>query len=386
VDTTPIADAAGFCDLHAHSTASDGTDTPTQLAEHASAVGLKALALTDHDTTRGQAECAAACQRLGVEFVPGIEVSADVHAITAPPANARPILHILGLFIRPDDPTLRALCDRQLALRNEHAPRILDELAKLGMPVTIEEVTAFSGGEVIGRMHIANAMIARGYVGSMAEAKKYLGRHGPIQPRREFVPPADAIGAIHAAGGLAILAHPVRLECPSKDDLCAAVRRLKDLSLDGLETLHSEHTPEDTGCYTRLAQELDLLVSGGSDYHGANKPRVLLGSQRTALRCAAGAPRAARRWPRLACECWRPTGRPGAASLLRSPDHVSQSRARVQPTRGTLTRPGGVRRLRAQAPARSSPSSPPTPAPTGRRAGPARCTPRVRRPRGVSYR
>jgi predicted metal-dependent phosphoesterase TrpH len=147
------------------------------------------------------------------------------------------------------------------------------------MPVTMEEVTAFSGGEVVGRMHIANALIARGHVATMGEAKKWLGRHGPIQPKREFIPPADAINAIHAAGGLAILAHPVRLECPDGTELRAAVRRLKDLGLDGLETLHSEHEPQDTALYTQISQELGLLVSGGSDYHGTNKPKVGLASE-----------------------------------------------------------------------------------------------------------
>ena len=278
MDTRRI-DRSGFCDLHSHSTASDGTDSPTRLAHNAARVGLRALALTDHDTVAGLAECSVACATLGIEFVPGIEVSANVRAITNPAPDARPILHILGLFVRPDAAGLRALCDRQLSLRNEHVPRILECLGGMGMPVTLEEVAACSGGEVLGRMHIANAMIARGYVSSMGEARRYLGRHGPIQPLREFIPPADAIAGIHAAGGLAVLAHPVRLECPDDEDLRAAVRRLKELGLDGLETLHSEHAPEDTALYTQLAQELDLLVSGGSDYHGANKPKITLGSQ-----------------------------------------------------------------------------------------------------------
>ena len=268
------------CDLHTHSTASDGPDSPTPLARNAAAIGLAALALTDHDTTRGVSECASACRDLGIDFVPGIEVSADPHAVSTPPPGARPILHILGLFIDPAAPALRALCDRQRALRNEHAPRILEALAAFNMPLTLDEVAALSGGEVLGRFRIANAMIARGYVRSMHEAKQYLGRHGPIQPRREFIPPADAIAAIHAAGGLAILAHPVRLECTRDDDLRAAVARLKDLGLDGIETLHSEHGPTDTALFERLALDLNLLTSGGSDYHAANKPGILLGSQR----------------------------------------------------------------------------------------------------------
>jgi predicted metal-dependent phosphoesterase TrpH len=278
---------ATTCDLHTHSTASDGTDSPSQLAHNAAAIGLATLALTDHDTTRGIAECAAACRALDIDFVPGIEVSANPHAISTPPPQARPILHILGLFIDPAAPALRDLCDRQLALRNQHAPRILEALAAFNMPLTIEEVAALSGGEVLGRFHIANAMIARGYVRSMHEAKQYLGRHGPIQPRREFIPPADAIAAIHAAGGLAILAHPVRLECPAEPDLRAAITRLKDLGLDGIETLHSEHTPADCALYQHIARDLDLLTSGGSDYHGSNKPGITLGSQNVPVHTAA---------------------------------------------------------------------------------------------------
>jgi predicted metal-dependent phosphoesterase TrpH len=130
-------------------------------------------------------------------------------------------------------------------------------------------------------MHVAAALLTRGYVKSNAEAfQKYIGTRGPANPPRDFVHPRDAIAAIHAAGGVAVLAHPVQLKCATDTELHAAVTRLRDMSLDALEALHSDHTPELAAKYTRLANDLNLLTSGGSDYHGRNKPRVHLGSQR----------------------------------------------------------------------------------------------------------
>jgi predicted metal-dependent phosphoesterase TrpH len=274
--------APQFCDLHAHSTASDGTDTPTQLAHEAARVGLRTLALTDHDTTAGLAECSAASAALGIEFVPGTELSCDIDAILdSPRGQSSGVLHILGLFIRHDDPGLLALCRQQRDRRNEHVPRMLAALTSLGMPITMDEVTALSGGQVIGRMHVAAALLARGYISTIAEAfQKYIGTHGPANPPRDFVHPREAIAAIHAAGGVAVLAHPVQLKCATNAELHTAVTRLRDIGLDALEVLHSDHSPDLTAAYTRLAGELGLLASGGSDYHGRNKPRVQLGSQR----------------------------------------------------------------------------------------------------------
>ncbi|HYE60712.1 MAG TPA: PHP domain-containing protein [Phycisphaerales bacterium] len=277
----PSAPLEGYCDLHAHSTASDGTDTPTQLAHEANRVGLRTLALTDHDTTAGLAECAAACAALGIEFVPGTELSCDIDAILdSPPGESDGVLHILGLFIRHNDPGLLTLCQQQRDRRNEHVPRMLAALAALGMPVTMEEVAALSGGQVIGRMHVAAALLAHSYVASIAEAfQKYIGTHGPANPPREFVHPREAITTIHAAGGVAVLAHPVQLKCGTDAELRTAVTRLRDMGLDSLEVLHSDHTPELTAKYTVLARERNVLTSGGSDYHGSNKPKVRLGSQ-----------------------------------------------------------------------------------------------------------
>ena len=278
---TPAA-IAQFCDLHTHSMASDGSDTPTQLAHEAARVGLRYLALTDHDTTAGLAECATACASLGIEFVPGTELSCDIDAVLdTPKGESDGVLHILGLYIQHDHSGLLALCQQQRDRRNEHVPRMVAALTNLGMPITMDEVAAISGGQVLGRVHVAAALLARGHISSIAEAfQKYIGTYGPANPPRNFVHPREAIATIHAAGGVAVLAHPVQLLCATDAELHAAVTRLRDVGLDALEVPHSDHTPDLAAAYIRLAHELRLLTSGGSDYHGRNKPRVGLGSQR----------------------------------------------------------------------------------------------------------
>ena len=278
-----------YCDLHMHSTASDGTDAPAALAHLAAGAGLGAIALTDHDTTAGLEACAAACWARGIAFCPGIEISADRHApeLAHPGPSVEPgrgALHILGLFIRPDDPDLLAIARELVAARDERNPRIIAKLSDLGVRVTLEEVQAAAaeqtqGHRIIGRPHIAQVMVRKGYAKTIEDAfSRYLGSGKPAYVRKDRLPPAEAIAAIHQAGGLAILAHPIQLRCADGDDLAYVLTRLKDAGLDGMEVLHCEHTPADAQRFAALARQLGLLASGGSDYHGTNKT-VILGSQ-----------------------------------------------------------------------------------------------------------
>jgi len=269
------------CDLHTHSTASDGTDTPAALAARAAEAGLEALALTDHDTLAGLPECAAACQAHGVEFVPGIELSADPHLAGEGSGAARiGTLHLLGLFVDPGAPNLRALEERLRQARAQRNPAIIENLNRLGIEIDYREVTEAAeaaGARVVGRPHIGQALVDRGVVGSVKEAfERFIGEGRPAYARRDRLPAGEAIEAIHRAGGLAILAHPVqlRLEDPALE---AAIQTLREMGLDGLETRHSDHTHGLTRRYRELAERYGLLESGGSDYHGDRKPIQLGG-------------------------------------------------------------------------------------------------------------
>lgn len=265
------------CDLHAHTNASDGTDTPAQLARGAALAGLTALALTDHDTLAGHDACGAACGALGVEFVPGVELSGDARTLLDALGQAQPAqLHILGLFVDAASPELRSLCRLLQEGRDSRVPRMLTALAALGMPVTLEEVRAVAAGAVLCRPHVAQALLDRAYVASRQEAfDRYIGLGGPAYVEKDDGAAAECIGAIHASGGVAVLAHPISLNCAGRVQLRAAIGRLRDLGLDGVEVLHSDQPAEFSRVVAELACELGLAPSGGSDYHGAVKPRRL---------------------------------------------------------------------------------------------------------------
>ena len=271
-----------------HSTASDGTNPPEDLAAIARAAGLSAIALTDHDTTAGLAACGEACEQLRIHFVPGIELSADPTAIKLNAEKPKPetqclgTLHILGLFVRADDLELLKIHERLLAARLERNPQIIRNLQALGVKIEYEEVVELAkklGTEVIGRPHIAQVLVNKRYVKSVQDAfAKYLGEGKAAYARKDTISPSHAIEAIHHAGGLAILAHPIQLRPADSDELDYIVTRLADMGLDGIETRHTDHTPADVERYTRLAHRLGLLTSGGSDYHG-NRKSIAMGSQ-----------------------------------------------------------------------------------------------------------
>ena len=271
-----------------HSTASDGTLAPEELGPLAASLGVQAIALTDHDTTQGLRDCAQGCEAAGVAFVPGIELSADITALRVKTATDEKLgtLHILGLFVRHDDPQLHAIHERLLIARRERNPQIIRKLQELGVKIEYEEVLALaaaSNTEIVGRPHIAQILEKKGYVKSRQDAfAKYIGEGKPAYVRKDTLSPTHAIEAIHHAGGLAILAHPVQLRCRNEDELVHCVTRLQSFGLDGMETRHSDHTSAEVEQYAKLAQKLGLLISGGSDFHGTRK-LVKLGSQNVPL-------------------------------------------------------------------------------------------------------
>ncbi len=252
-----------------HSTASDGTTPPEDLPALAAEAGLSAIALTDHDTTAGLATCAEAAAKVGLRFVPGIELSAD-------PGKPSGTMHILGYGVRDAAPDLTAITHRLHAARAERAPRIVGRLRELGVDITMDEVTELAGRASIGRPHIAAVLLAKGYVKTVEHAfRRYIGQGGPAYFRKDQVDPADAISAIHGAGGLAVLAHPIQLRYEDDAELIATVSRLVDAGLNGVEVWHPDHRGDLVEQYARLAARFELIATGGSDFHGERKPNRL---------------------------------------------------------------------------------------------------------------
>lgn len=277
----PELDTRGI-DLHAHTTASDGDQSPTQLIELAKAVGLTAIAVTDHDTTDGVAEALEAGKRLGVEVIPGIELSAEIENT----AGQRGQCHILGLGIDPHNPNLlKRLRDIQHKRTNRNTLMVdklnsLEEFKSQNIHITLEEVEAAAGGDIIARPHFAKVLIAKGLVGSVQEAfNEYLGENAKGNVPKEKVTPEEAIRLIHDAGGVAILAHPNNCKCSTREATEDYILQLRDKGLDGIEARYNLHSTEDTARYLDLAARHGLLTSGGSDFHGPSvKPKVKLGA------------------------------------------------------------------------------------------------------------
>jgi len=265
-----------FIDLHAHSTASDGSYRPAELVRLAKKAGLKAMALTDHDTTDGLAAALAASAELGVEVIPGVEISAQFTDDT---------MHILGYFL---DFRSGRLAERLAVLkqaRKDRNPRIIAKLNALGIAITMEQVERLSGGGQVGRPHIARALLESGYVSSLQQAFDIHLRNGgkAYVPKYRF-PPAEAMDMIREAKGVPVLAHPFTLGLGSTGALKKVFLDLRAQGLAGVEVFYADHTPEQEALYLKLARELGLLVTGGSDFHGLNKPEITLGNIRSQSR------------------------------------------------------------------------------------------------------
>lgn len=260
-----------YVDLHCHSTASDGTFAPADVVRLAKDSGLVALALTDHDTVAGLAEAAAAAREVGIEFLPGIEISCEVPR----PAT----MHVLGYGVDPESPQLKELTSQLIAGRDDRNPRIIARLNELGIAITIEECEQQAGGDVLGRPHIAAVLLRKGYVSSIKQAfDKYLGQGGGAYFDRDRPSPRRGLELIRQAGGLPVLAHPVQLRTDNDAQLERLVKDLADLGLAGLEIIHSDHDGAMVEKYSKLADRYGLLKTGGSDFHGTNKKDIRLGA------------------------------------------------------------------------------------------------------------
>ncbi|MFZ0014062.1 MAG: PHP domain-containing protein [Acidimicrobiia bacterium] len=257
-------------DLHTHSTASDGSDRPARLIELAATVGLGCIALTDHDTQEGLPEAAEAAARLAIDLVPGVELSLDY---------ADGGMHLVVLWLEPGEGPLQ---DRLPALQQGRGARneqIVDRLNELGMPITLEEVVAESGGGTVGRPHIAAVMMRHGYVPDIRTAFDiWLGAGRPAYASRPRLGPEEAISLARESGAVPILAHPHTLGITTATEMADLLSRLVAAGLVGLEAHYSSYRRHERAGYADLARRFGLVPSGGSDYHGVYKPGLALGA------------------------------------------------------------------------------------------------------------
>ncbi|MGC8722703.1 MAG: PHP domain-containing protein [Acidobacteriota bacterium] len=256
-------------DLHVHSTCSDGTFTPAELVREAKAAGLTHMALTDHDTVEGVAQARSEAHRQGIAFLSGLEISAEYQPGT---------MHILGYGVDETSPPLLERLTAVQRWRGERNPKIVEMLGHLGVALTLPEVEAVSGGGLVGRPHFAKVLVDKGYVATRQEAfDRYLAKGRPAYVDKARLSPEESIALIRAAGGVAVLAHPLQLQAADEKALDAIVQALVEAGLQGLECHYRNHTPEDTRRFLALAKRYGLLVTGGSDFHGTNRPGIRLG-------------------------------------------------------------------------------------------------------------
>jgi predicted metal-dependent phosphoesterase TrpH len=262
-----------FVDLHCHSTASDGTLSPREVVRLARDSNLSALALTDHDTVDGIAEAADEARQLGIDFLPGIEISADFPS----PGT----LHILGYGIDPASALLAKLTAELIAARDARNPKIIERLNAIGVKVSLQEWQEEAKGGVLGRPQLAAILQRKQYVSSIKNAfDKYLGHGAPAYVDKERLTPREAMSRIVGARGVAVLAHPVQLRAQNDAELEAMVKNLVQQGLDGMEVIHSDHDDATIEKLSRLADRFQLIKTGGSDFHGTNKKDIRLGDAR----------------------------------------------------------------------------------------------------------
>ena len=265
----------GGVDLHTHTTASDGTYTPRELVAEAASRGVRILAVTDHDSTEGLAEAfEEAARRRPLEIIPGIEINCDVEGAE---------IHVLGYLMDWQAPWFQDFCREQRYHRRTRVHRMLERLAGLGMPLEADAVFAIVREGSAGRPHVAQAMVARGYVKTVREAfDKYLGSGKPGHVPRKKLTPEDAVRIIRNAGGVPVFAHP---GLANRDEL---IPGLIAAGLLGIECYYTEHSAAQRATYLQLCKDHDLVATGGSDFHGPKVRAASLGSPTVPLAAVDG--------------------------------------------------------------------------------------------------
>jgi len=256
-------------DLHMHTTCSDGTFTPEELVEHAKKAGLEIIAVTDHDTLSHVSRIRAAAKPHDLQVISGVEVSAS--------CPETPI-HILGYFVDTKSDALNTLLEAVQKDRHERNQNILKKLNDLGVHVTEDDLDAYAGEEQVGRPHFAQMLLKKGYVNSIPEAfDRFLADGKPAYVNLVRFSPKEIIAAIHAAGGIASLAHPRQLRISNAEKKTQFIQKLVEDGLDAIEVYHSSHSQSDISFFSGLVERFNLLYTGGSDFHGDHKSHVELG-------------------------------------------------------------------------------------------------------------
>lgn len=254
-----------FVDFHIHTTASDGTLTPEQLVGEIEKRSIPYFAITDHDTIDGL----EILEKIPEDLTPvtGVEISAEFDKT----------LHILGYGFDPKHPALTESLNELQDYRKGRNRLMLEKMRRFGMDITMQELIDEASSDLVGRPHFAALMVRKGYVDSLPEAfEKYLKKGAPLYMDKKRFDPDKAIDIIHAAGGIAVMAHPYQTKLEGRD-LENLVKKLVSYGLDGIEVFYSQHTPQMIGNYKDYARQYGLIATGGSDFHGSNKPHIPLG-------------------------------------------------------------------------------------------------------------
>jgi len=256
-------------DLHVHTTYSDGSYTPQEIVDKAIKAGFKTIAISDHDTLEGIKPAVKYADDKELEVIPAIEFSTF---------RGKAEIHILGYFIDYEDEFLKKKVREIYDSRKKRAQKMVKLLNQENIDITFEEVRNIAGDDYIGRPHIAKLMVQKGYINEMGEAftEDYIGNGGKAYVKKFKISPLEAINLIKDSGGIPVLAHPVFInhgEPLRKED----IKEMKANGLVGIEVYHSKHNTEDSKYYKEIADDLDLLITGGSDFHGENSPGVKLG-------------------------------------------------------------------------------------------------------------
>jgi hypothetical protein len=262
---TPAANPSRFADLHLHTRYSDGTFTPRELVEHAVKLGFTAIAVTDHDTLDAIPEALAAGQELGIEVIPGVEITSRIDTQE---------LHMLAYLFGDSwhDPNLLSVLNHATRIRKERVEQFVAKLNELGVALTVEDVYACSDCGTVGRPHVAQALLKRGFVTSVDEAfTRFLKRGKPAYVERYRMEASETIGHIKRAGGVAVIAHP------GLNHLDKRLHEMVDQGMSGIEVWHSRHTPAQIEHYEKMTVTLGVCATGGSDCHGLGRDGMLLG-------------------------------------------------------------------------------------------------------------
>jgi predicted metal-dependent phosphoesterase TrpH len=259
----------GFVDLHLHTSASDGVLSPSRIVRYAKEKGLKAIAITDHDTIDGNAEALNEGAKVDLEVIPGVEISAQFDLGS---------MHILGFFIDIGNKSIKERLSLLQETRAKRNPKMVEKLRELGVEISYDEVLHASGGGQVGRPHFAQVLLKKGYIHTVQEAfDRYLGKGAPAYVDKFRFAPKEAMGLIREARGIPVLAHPFTLHIPSQHQLNALLAELVRWGLMGIEVYYPEHTEDQIALYKDLAEKHGLLVTGGSDYHGIEADKAEIG-------------------------------------------------------------------------------------------------------------